>query len=171
MKSILGNAFDGFDPQSKVWIFLSDSEISAGLQSQITKAIQAFLHTWNAHGTPLKSSAKILLDHILIIAVDEAISHPSGCSIDKLMIFIQQLEQDFSLTLLDRNSVAFLKEEKLEIVKLNILKEQLASGLINPELLLLQLNLNTISDIEKHLFFPMKDTWLNRYIKRDLPQS
>ena len=44
--------------------------------------LAAFTSSWAAHGTPLAAEAAVLLDQIVVLAVDEALQMATGCSID-----------------------------------------------------------------------------------------
>src|SRR5690606_29285628 len=96
-----------------------------------------FLEEWAAHGAGLNASYAILYSQFLVIAVDEAMVRASGCSIDKQVHFIQNLEKELLVSFMDRTKVAFFKGEtskaSSEIIttSLHEIKKQVAEGEIH----------------------------------------
>ena len=56
---------------------LTDTECKA-----VQTALLAFRASWSAHGSPLRSASVILLNQVVVLAVDEAPQIATGCSID-----------------------------------------------------------------------------------------
>ena len=66
------------------------------------------------------------------MALDEASYQATGCSIDKLTHFIQALEKELSISLLDRTQIAFRDENQLiEIVHMMDFRAALEAGEID----------------------------------------
>ena len=89
---------------------LTDSESKA-----IIDALCHFQATWAAHGKMLHSEAVVLLNQVVVIAVDESVQPATGCSIDNSVAFLRQLNELSSsladLDLLDRGWVIYKSTE------------------------------------------------------------
>ena len=92
---------------SRIWIYQSDKKILDQDLIKIKTKLTEFLKNWTAHGDDLKSSFEIKYNRFLIIALNEKSTKASGCSIDSCVHFIQKIEKDYGLNLLDKMNVAF----------------------------------------------------------------
>ncbi len=121
-----------------------------------------FLDGWNAHGTSLASEHEIRNNRFLIIKVDEEKFGASGCSIDKQVKFVKELEQKFSIELLNRLLVAYKSNSgKVEVVSASKIKELFASGEINENTIIYNPSISTSAELETSFEIPLKKSWLN----------
>ena len=86
--------FDKISSHSPIWIFQCNKMLDSSLISQIEFDVKNFLNNWTSHNLEMKSSYKILHDLFLVISVENNFSNPSGCSIDKLINFIKNINQN-----------------------------------------------------------------------------
>ncbi|MCE9538467.1 MAG: ABC transporter ATPase [Bacteroidetes bacterium] len=115
---------------ARVWVYQSNRFISDLEVAAIEKAGIQFIADWTAHGASLKASFDILYNYFIVISVDEQQANASGCSIDKGIYFVKELEKQFDLILLDRMQVAFRNGNEIKTCHLNNLLEELTrSGL------------------------------------------
>lgn len=115
---------------ARVWVFQSNTLLTDQEVDAINKAGIRFIENWTAHGAYLKASFDIVYNHFIVISVDEDQASASGCSIDKGIHFIKELEKQFKLTLLDRMQVAYRNGKDIKICHINNLLEELTrSGL------------------------------------------
>ncbi len=112
----------------KVWIYLSDKEFSTEMKANIAIDCDAFLKEWNAHGNMLTGSAEILNNRFIIIKIDETGYAASGCSIDKQVQFIKELEQKYTISLLNRLLVAYKEGDAVIVKPANEVKRMLKEG-------------------------------------------
>ncbi len=147
----------------KVWIYLSDKPVEGELKQQITDAGNAFVMNWKAHDVPLSASFDIVHDRFLVVRVDETQYNASGCSIDKLLRLVKQLEADHGLQLLNRLLVAYDCEEGIKVSHASDFKALLQKGDITSETLVYD---TAASDSVQYAVWkkPLKDTWLKKYL-------
>ena len=74
---------------------------------EITEKLKAFLESWTAHGTGLEAAYEVRYQRFIVIGLNQEIHAASGCSIDASVHFIQQLEKDYNVDLLDKMNVSF----------------------------------------------------------------
>jgi len=103
--------FNEMPANSRIWIYQSDRKLNDSELDQIKLKLTDFLKNWTAHGDDLKSSFEIRYDRFIIIALNEKSAKASGCSIDACVHFIQQIEKDYNINLLDKMNVAFKQGE------------------------------------------------------------
>ena len=92
---------------ARIWIyqasrFLSDEEVF-----KIQEELNKFTSQWQAHGHQLVALGEIRHRLFIIISVDEQYAAVTGCSIDKSVHFIKELEKKFNINLLDRMQMAY----------------------------------------------------------------
>src|SRR5476649_3050231 len=96
-----------FSENSRVWVYQSDKKLSDQEVQQIQAQLDSFTTGWTAHNSQLKAKAEIRYNRFLILVVDESQAGASGCSIDKSVHFMKELEQQFNINLFDRFNLAY----------------------------------------------------------------
>ena len=99
---------------SRVWIYPSHRKFTPEELPQITEALTAFIERWTAHNEALEASFEIRYDRFIVIGLNQEKVAASGCSIDASVHFIQQLEKEFDLMLLDKLNVDFWQGKVLQ---------------------------------------------------------
>jgi hypothetical protein len=124
--------FESLNDNSRIWIFQSTHFLEFEKVERASARLMNFLNAWQAHGEDLTASFTIIHDRFIIVSLDEASYKATGCSIDKLTHFIQSLEEELSISLLDRTQIAFRDDNQLiEIIHMLDFKAALKAGEIN----------------------------------------
>jgi len=96
---------------SRVWIYIANRAFTAEERPTVDAHLAAFTSSWAAHGTPLAAEAAVLLDQVVVLAVDEAPQTATGCSIDASVAALRALPQAApslaDLDLFDRSWVLY----------------------------------------------------------------
>jgi hypothetical protein len=148
---------------SRVWIYQSSRFFTPEETGLIQHKIDDFVASWHAHNVPL--SAQIMIKHglFIVIAVDEMVAKASGCSIDKSVRLIKDLENELNLALTGRTSVAYFDaENKIQLVHFHELKEKLQNRTIDENLNMFNNLVSTLDDMKARWVIPIKDSWLNQ---------
>ena len=101
---------------SRVWVYAADRPLSPGEQSTIQQQAQSFAESWTAHQQNLKASFAILHNLFLVLAVDESHHGASGCSIDKSVAFMKQLQQQLGIDFFNRMQIELAQNGEPRIV-------------------------------------------------------
>ena len=149
---------------SRIWIYLSDKEFSKEIETQIESKLNFFLGNWKAHDNPLRSFYKIERKRFIIIGVDESQFSASGCSIDKQLKLIKELENDFSIQLLNRLLIAYEINGSLHVSPQSKINELIKEGKVNAETFVYNNAINQSVDLENNWRIPLKNSWLAKYI-------
>ena len=147
----------------KVWIYISDKELKGELASVVLKTGEQFVNGWTAHENPLTASFKIVHDRFIVVAVDETNYYASGCSTDKLLRFIKQLESDHKLQLLNRLLVGYKTSNGVEVVSASSVKEKLQAKQLDENTLIYNVAASNSNEFANWLQ-PLKETWLKKYL-------
>jgi hypothetical protein len=98
-------AFSDIHDRARLWVFAADRPVSD--VTPLLAAVDAHLGQWAAHGVPLLCARDWRDDRFLAIAVDEAATGASGCSIDGLFRTISRVQSQVGADLLASGRVAW----------------------------------------------------------------
>lgn len=152
-------AFEEMSPNSRVWIYQADKEFLPEQEKEILKEGEKFISSWAAHGQKLKASFNIFYHRFIVIVVDEAQAMASGCSIDKCVHFMQQLEKQFSLSLLDRMNIAYKADDKVRSCSLPEFNSKIAKGEISENTIVFNNLVTSKAEFDKGWETPLKNSW------------
>jgi len=99
--------FETLPNNSRVWIYPSNRKFTDEEIKKLDSKLTDFLNQWNAHGSALEVGFEIKYNRFIIIGLNQNLVPISGCSIDASVNFIQQLEKEFEVTLLDKMNVTY----------------------------------------------------------------
>ena len=146
-------------PDSKVWIYQSSREFTENERAEIMERGAAFVSGWNAHGTKLKATIEVLYKRFVLFTVDESYAMASGCSIDKSVAFIKDIEKAFNVNLLDRMQVAYKNNNTINTTTLSDFENLLKTGLVNENTIVYNNLVATRSEFETSWETTVKESW------------
>ena len=149
---------------SRVWIYQSDREFSSEEKAVITKKAIDFIEQWTRHGDDLKGSFTIKYNMFLVLAVDEGFNAVSGCSIDASVRFMQQLENELKVDLMNKLNVSFKNGEDINIVKLSDFQQFAKEKKITPHTVVFNNMVNTKEDFENKWEVSANESWHKRFL-------
>lgn len=97
--------FDAMPSSARVWVFGASEPITGSARDSLLAAVDAHLAQWTAHGAPLVCAREWRDDRFLVVAVDEAATGASGCSIDGLFRVLAQIESTIGASLVESGAV------------------------------------------------------------------
>ncbi len=151
--------FDQLPGTSRIWIFQSDKKLEDKTIDLILQKSNSFLENWTAHNNELHAGATVLHNYFLILAVDENKNDASGCSIDKAFRFVQLLEKELNISLLNRLKVAVMNDGKISVFAVTDLKSQLEKGEMQEAKIFNNL-IQQKADLENNWLVPVRESWL-----------
>lgn len=155
--------FDNLPEESRIWIYQSSRKFSDEEMADIEKDLIEFLNNWNAHGTSLESSFLIKYNRFIILAVNQEVQAASGCSIDASVAFIQNLEQKYSVDLLDKMNVAFKQGEFITYKTLLEFKKLAKDKSVSENTIVFNNLVNTIEEWNENWEIPAIESWHSRF--------
>lgn len=151
--------------KSRVWIYQSDRTLSDDELATAKDILANFTHSWTAHNQQLRAAFEIRYNRFLVLIVDETSAGASGCSIDKSVHLMKDLEQKFNINLFDRFNIAWKEDNVVKSVGRIEFEELIKKGLINNQTIVFN---NLVSDYEQYLNnweVPFKDSWHAKVFK------
>ena len=154
--------FDKMPDTSRIWIYQSNREFSSEEENVIKRNTKNFIENWTRHGDDLKGSFTMVYNRFVIIAVDENFANVSGCSIDASVRFIQQIQSELNVDLLNKLHIAFKTNDDVNSVSLNDFRSFIVSDKITQDTIVFNNLVNTKADFESKWEVPAKESWHQR---------
>ena len=155
-----------FSDNSRVWIYQSDRPFNNTETFGIGKALNDFVVNWKSHGVPVKGFAHIFFDQFIILMADEEATGVSGCSIDSSVHVIQEIASKFNVDMLNWQSLAFIVDDKIQIISRQQFNHVLEQHLITTQTLFFNNVVTTKRDFEEKWIVPVNESWLKTKIKQ-----
>ena len=105
-------AFSAMPDSARAWVFGAAVPVTGAAAMALLKAVDAHLAQWAAHGAPLMCAREWRDDQFLAVAVDEAATGASGCSIDGLFRVLKDAEHQVGTSLVDGGTVFWRDENE-----------------------------------------------------------
>ncbi len=97
--------FETLPPSARVWVFGAAAPMQGAAALALMRMVDAHLAGWGAHGVPLVCASAWRDDRFLAVAVDEAATGASGCSIDGLFRTLADAETELGTNLVGGSTV------------------------------------------------------------------
>jgi len=109
---------EAFAADSRVWIYQSNRLFSLSEAIQIEDLLEKFTFNWQSHGVPVEGYANLFFGQFIVLMADESATGVSGCSTDSSVRLIKEIETLFSVTLFDRQLLAFIIKDNIQLLPL-----------------------------------------------------
>ena len=157
--------FNTLPDYSKVWIYQSNRRFTIDELELVTNKTKLFLEQWVAHGTGLQAGFEIKYERFIVIAVNQDEQSATGCSIDSSVRFIQELEKELDIELLDKMNVAFKQGDFVNFKNLLDFKKMAKSGAIGKKTIVFNNLVTNILEYNENWEVPADDSWHSRFFK------
>jgi hypothetical protein len=151
---------EDFHSNSKVWVYQANRLFFISEALEIEDMLNDFLRKWNSHGTPVKGYANLLFGQFLIFMADETATGVSGCSTDSSVKVVKEIENRFSVNMFDRQTLAFVVKDKIQVLPLSQLKYAIENNFIQPDTLYFNNLVKNKEELLNNWMIPVKDSWL-----------
>ncbi len=155
-----------FHPSSRVWIYQSSRLFLLSEALEIEPMLEAFLASWNTHGTPVKGFANLLYGQFIVMMADETHAGVSGCSTDSSVRLIKQIEAQFKVDMFNRQNLAFVVKDKIQLLPLAQLQYGFDNGFLLQDTIYFNNLVATKAEMLDKWLVPIKDSWLSAKIKQ-----
>ncbi|MBM3432139.1 MAG: hypothetical protein FJX92_03930 [Bacteroidetes bacterium] len=147
-------------PQSRVWIYQSNRTFTIAEALKLEKQLEAFTAEWTSHGAAVKGAGYLFFGQFLILIADETAATVSGCSTDKSVHFIQSIEKEYGVLLLDFTTLAFLLKDKIQLLPMAQLPYAIEHGYIGPATPYFNNLVSTLFEFQTQWIIPCGRSWL-----------
>jgi hypothetical protein len=100
---------------------------------------------------------------------DETQAGVSGCSTDNSVRVIKSIEETFKVNMFDRQSLAFLIKDKVQLLPLSQLKYAVENNFVNGDTIYFNNLVLTKEELLNNWMIPVKNSWLAKKISIKQP--
>ena len=150
---------------SRIWIYQSDRSFTSEELTEITQKLEQFLTKWTAHGASLQAGFDLRYKRFIVIGLDQDQHAASGCSIDASVHFIQQLEKEYGVDLMDKMNVSYKQGEFVAYKALADFKKMAKERAVSPKTIVFNNLVATKADYAEFWEVPASESWHNRFLK------
>ncbi|MCR9183573.1 MAG: ABC transporter ATPase [Flavobacteriaceae bacterium] len=155
--------FKDLPDHSRIWIYQSNRKFSNEEETQLESQLTQFLTQWTAHGSSLEAGFEIKYSRFIVIGLNQENASASGCSIDASVHFIQQLEKQFEVDLLDKMNVTYYTGQFIAHKPLNEFKAMAKSKAISKNTVVFNNLVNTKEEYLENWEVPAEESWHARF--------
>lgn len=149
-----------FHDSSRVWIYQSSRLFFISEALEMEDMLNSFAANWASHGAPVKGWANLLFGQFIILMADETATGVSGCSTDSSVRLIKSIEEKYKVQLFDRQTLAFVIKDKVQLLPLSQLDYAVENNFINAETLYFNNTVLNKKDLMNKWIIPVKESWL-----------
>jgi hypothetical protein len=149
-----------FAPDSRVWLYQASRVFSAPEAIQVENLLKQFAGNWQSHGSPVKGYGHLFFGQFIVLMADEAATGVSGCSTDSSVRLIKQIEQTFTISMFDRQALAFAINDSVQLIPLSQVQQALESDTLTPGTIYFNNLVQTKEELGTKWMIPLKESWL-----------
>tara|TARA_Y100000385_G_scaffold255981_1_gene282023 strand:+ start:97 stop:570 length:474 start_codon:yes stop_codon:yes gene_type:complete len=120
--------FQNLHPLSRIWLYISKEKIDGITQNNISSLFKDFHKDWKSHGQAVNGQLKFIKENLLVVGADYISNGMCGRAVDAQVRFINKINEEFNLDLLNRTNIAFVKENSIVVYNYNSLDAVIKEG-------------------------------------------
>lgn len=144
---------------SRIWIYQSDRILNPDEEQRIQQKLDGFTSQWLAHGHQLAAFGEIRHGQFIILSVDEQVAGATGCSIDKSVYLMKEIENEFGIGLFDRFRIAYREGDQVVNCSKTEFEERLIKGEVNSDTIVFNNMIASRKELDDSWEVAMKDSW------------
>lgn len=156
--------FKELPDDARVWVYQCNRSFTEDEQKQLHTQLEEFINHWMVHGKDLLSSFELRYNRFIVIGALPDAHGVGGCSLDALAHFIQELEAQYNVTLLDRMNVSYRQGEHIAYKNLVDFKKMVKEKAVSAQTIVFNNLVNTKIEYEENWEVPLEDSWHNRFL-------
>ena len=154
------------DDSARIWIFQSNRKLEDKDILLASEEIRHFLEQWTAHNRQLDAYGGVFYNRFIVIALDELnSSQASGCSIDSLTRYIQNVGDQLDVNVMDRENFYFYIKDEIVSITMSAMSKAYEEGIISEDSLVFNNLVKNKGEFFKKWLVPLKESWHWRFIK------
>ena len=157
--------FNTLPEESRVWIYQANRSFTEDELEQLKSQLNTFIEAWTAHGKDLQSGYKIVYKRFIVIALNQNLNSATGCSIDASVHFIQDLEKQYNVDLMDKMNVSYKQGEFIAYKSLLDFKKMAKQNAVSKKTIVFNNLVANIAEFKENWEVPASESWHSRFLK------
>jgi len=158
----------GFNNHSRVWIYQSNRPFTKPEMLHIEEHLGNRILEWEFQDTRLQSHVIVLFQQFIIVMVDQPATQNSSSYAANLIGLIKEIDEDCRVTLSDRQMLAFIIQDRIQLMPLTMVNDAIEKDLVTPETLYFNNTVLTKEELLNSWIIPLKDSWLSNRIPENV---
>ena len=150
-----------FNDHARVWIFQSSRLFSIQEAFEIDAILKDLCINWKSHGQAVKGYANLFFGQFIVIMADETEATVGGYSTDSFFRIIKQIEALCKVHLFDRQMLAFLIKDKIQVLPLAQFTYAVKNNHIDTNTTYFNNTVGTKKDLLNNWMIPVNESWLS----------
>lgn len=157
--------FNTLPEESRVWIYQANRSFTDEEIVELESKLDTFISNWTAHGSDLESGYTIKYKRFIVIALNQNLNKATGCSIDASVHFIQQLEKEYNVDLMDKMNVSYKQGDFIAYKTLIDFKKMAKDKAVSKNTIVFNNLVNNIAEFNENWEVPASESWHSRFLK------
>jgi len=157
-------SYDQLPDETRVWIYQSNRQLSDAEVARLRPVISNFTTQWVSHNQQLRAFGDVYYNQFIVLMVDESQAGASGCSIDKSVYFIKEIENAFQINLFDRMTFTFKDGNDIKTAQRDAFAKLFNEGKIDSETIVFDNLVKTKKDFDEAWQKPLGQSWHKRMV-------
>lgn len=157
--------FNTLPEESRVWIYQANRSFTEQEVEEIQSKLDVFIENWTAHGGDLQSGYLVKYKRFIVVGLNQNLNNASGCSIDASVYFIQQLEKDYNVDLMDKMNVSYKQGEYIAYKSLIDFKKMAKDKAVSKNTIVFNNLVTNIAEFKENWEVPASESWHSRFVK------
>lgn len=157
--------FNTLPEESRIWIYQANRSFTEQELEEIQSKLDIFIENWTAHGSDLQAGYLIKYKRFIVIGLNQNLSKASGCSIDASVHFIQQLEKEYQVDLMDKMNVSYKQGDFIAYKTLLDFKKMAKEKAISKNTIVFNNLVTSVAEFNENWEVPASESWHSRFIK------
>ncbi len=157
--------FNTLPETSRVWIYQANRSFTETEIQEISSKLDVFIENWTAHGSDLNSSYEFKYKRFIVIGLNQNLNIATGCSIDASVNFIQQLEKEYNVDLMDKMNVSYKQGEYIAYKPLTDFRKMAKDKAVSKNTIVFNNLVANKAEYLENWEVPASESWHNRFVK------
>lgn len=157
--------FNTLPEESRVWIYQANRSFTEEEISEISSKLDVFITNWTAHGSDLQAGYLINYKRFIVIALNQNLNMATGCSIDASVHFIQQLEKDYKVDLMDKMNVSYKQGDYIAYKALTDFRKMAKDKAVSKNTIVFNNLVANVAEFNENWEVPASESWHSRFLK------
>jgi hypothetical protein len=151
--------------ESRVWIYQANRSFSEDELQEIQSKLDIFIENWTAHGSDLQAGYTTKYKRFIVLGLNQNLNSATGCSIDASVHFIQQLEKDYKVDLMDKMNVSYKQGDYVAYKTLTDFRKMAKDKAVSKNTIVFNNLVNNIAEFNENWEVPASESWHSRFLK------
>jgi len=156
--------FNTLPETSRIWIYQASRSFTETEIEDIKQKLDVFIENWTAHGGDLQAGYEIKYKRFIVIALNQSLNAATGCSIDASVHFIQQLEKEYNVDLMDKMNVSYKQGEFIAYKPLIEFKKMAKQRAVSKNTIVFNNLVANKAEYLENWEVPASESWHSRFL-------